>query len=207
MWNSFKSQIKSAVATLNSQHPVGRIMVTGHSLGGAIATLAGLDLRSQYGAKVQMIHFGSPRVGNEAFYNKVKATFGASAFRVTHANDIVPHWPKALSHAGYHHIEKEVWYTSNSAYKECNDSGEDPSCSDSVTGDSIADHLNYLGHSTACNNADSAHLELLELTISPDSLEFYNYFEDIVLACDSTGFVKSVAMKYGQEFLRRESEF
>lgn len=182
-------------------------MVTGHSLGGALATLAALDLRARFGQIVQLIQFGSPRVGNEAFYTKVKQVFGSTDFRVTHANDIVPHWPKALSHSGYHHIEREVWYTSATAYTVCNDSGEDPSCSNSVYGDSIDDHLAYLGQSTSCNNADAAHLEFLASTISSDSLEFYDHFEKIVLDCNVTGFVQNIAKKYGQEFMRRESEF
>ena len=66
-------------------------------------------------------------------------------------NDVVPHYPKSLTDEGYHHIEREVWYyNSNSAgvYKVCDTSGEDPTCSDSVFGDSIDDHLEYLGYST-----------------------------------------------------------
>lgn len=39
--------------------------ITGHSLGGALATLAALDHRRRYpDSKVTMYNFGSPRVGN-----------------------------------------------------------------------------------------------------------------------------------------------
>lgn len=41
------------------------LYVTGHSLGGALATLATLDHRRRYPtANVTMYNFGSPRVGN-----------------------------------------------------------------------------------------------------------------------------------------------
>ena len=56
---------------------------------------------------------------------------------------------------GYHHVAREIWYNSSSdasMYKICNMSGEDPDCADSVIGDVIDDHLQYLGWSTDCNN-------------------------------------------------------
>lgn len=133
--------------------------------------------------------------------------FGGTDFRVVHNHDIVPHWPKALSHKGYHHVEKEVWYTSATGFKVCDDSGEDMSCSNSVTGNSIEDHTAYLGHSTSCNNADAYHLAILEASISKDSLEFYDLFERIVLDCNVTGFVKTYAKSYAQELMNNEQLF
>lgn len=41
------------------------VLFTGHSLGGALATLATLDLKRRHpGTKVTMYNYGSPRVGN-----------------------------------------------------------------------------------------------------------------------------------------------
>lgn len=58
-------------------------------------------------------------MGNEAFFFEIVRLFGTTSYRVTHANDIVPHWPKAVTHAGYHHIAMEVWYQTTSSYKVC----------------------------------------------------------------------------------------
>lgn len=109
-----------------------------------------------------MINFGSPRVGNEAFSTEFNKLFGQSDYRITHAHDIVPHWPKHILSHGYHHVAKEIWYKSTSDYKECDSTGEDTHCSKGVLGYSIDDHLKYLGISTDCNNADKVQLELLK---------------------------------------------
>lgn len=53
------------------------IVTTGHSLGGALATLASYDIRTQLDhppCRMECYTFGAPRVGNYAFaydYNKM----------------------------------------------------------------------------------------------------------------------------------------
>ncbi|KAG0616241.1 hypothetical protein M758_5G101200 [Ceratodon purpureus] len=138
------------------------VMITGHSMGGAMATFCALDLSANYGFKnVEVITFGQPRVGNQAFsvyYNEhVPLTI-----RVTHAHDVVPHLPpyypfsQLVGEKTYHHFATEVWIFRVSIgrlqlefERVCDgsgdDIGEDPSCSRSVAGNSIADHLNYYG--------------------------------------------------------------
>ncbi len=57
--------------------------------------------------------------------------------------DIVPHVPPESF--GFNHVPVEVWYDEPStSFKVCNDSGEDPTCADSVLGDSVQDHLDYM---------------------------------------------------------------
>ena len=49
MWNSFKDETLNHVKYLNGKYSDSKIIVTGHSLGAALATLAGYDLRREYG--------------------------------------------------------------------------------------------------------------------------------------------------------------
>ncbi|KAK6117375.1 hypothetical protein DH2020_048893 [Rehmannia glutinosa] len=86
------------------------IYVTGHSLGGALATLLALELSSSQLAKhgaisVTMYNFGSPRVGNRRFaeiYNeKVK-----DSWRVVNHRDIIPTVPRLM---GYCHVAQPVY--------------------------------------------------------------------------------------------------
>lgn len=140
---------------------MANILVTGHSLGGAIATLAALELRIIYGNSVHLINFGSPRVGNKSFANKVNELFnGDNSFRVTHDNDPVPSVPfKLFWDFGYHHISREVWYSGNEVndYVICDSTGEDSDCHEGwnfvwdLFEQFFEDHLNYLGESVLCD--------------------------------------------------------
>jgi predicted lipase len=85
--------------------------VAGHSLGGAIATLATYEIKKIYpNDDVKTYIFGAPRVGNKAFYLKFKSMTDNNVFRVVHMDDVVPHIPVDFSNDGYHHIQQEVWY-------------------------------------------------------------------------------------------------
>ena len=73
------------------------VWVTGHSLGGAIATIAAVDLREC--CSVQGLYtFGSPRVGNRNFIAQVPP----NAFRFVNYRDLVTHLP--LRFGGYEHV-------------------------------------------------------------------------------------------------------
>jgi hypothetical protein len=63
--------------------------VTGHSLGGAMATLASVRLASE-GYTVRAVYtFGSPRVGDRAFRRKYRLP----NYRFVNDDDLVPHLP------------------------------------------------------------------------------------------------------------------
>ena len=76
-----------------------RIHITGHSLGGALATLCAADIRRTLKLPVTMYNYGSPRVGNKRFeklYNKLVP----DTFRFVNDKDAVPTIPKI----GYFHV-------------------------------------------------------------------------------------------------------
>ncbi|KAI3706200.1 hypothetical protein L6452_23781 [Arctium lappa] len=92
------------------------VYVTGHSLGGALATLLALELSSSQLAKrgtisVTMYNFGSPRVGNKKFaevYNeKVK-----DSWRVVNHRDIIPSIPRLM---GYCHVAHPIYLAAGDA--------------------------------------------------------------------------------------------
>ncbi|XP_059460838.1 probable feruloyl esterase A [Corylus avellana] len=136
------------------------IMVTGHSMGGAMASFCGLDLKVNHEAQdVRVMTFGQPRIGNAVFatyYSKLVP----NTVRVTNEHDIVPHLPPYYTHfpqKTYHHFPREVWLYNiglgSLVYKIekiCDGTGEDPTCSRSVTGNSISDHLVYYGVELMC---------------------------------------------------------
>ncbi|KAL9810774.1 putative triacylglycerol lipase [Arabidopsis thaliana] len=139
------------------------IIVTGHSMGGAMASFCGLDLVVNEGEEnVQVMTFGQPRVGNAAFASYYSLLV-PNTFRITHDRDMVPHLPPYYYHfpqKTYHHFPTEVWVKDFSfsnfvlfgLEKVCDNTGEDPTCSRSVRGNSISDHLRYFGVELKCES-------------------------------------------------------
>ncbi|KAK8703959.1 hypothetical protein V6N13_047597 [Hibiscus sabdariffa] len=144
------------------------IIVTGHSMGGAMASFCALDLTVNHEAKnVQVMTFGQPRIGNAAFASSY-AQLVPNTIRVTNDHDIVPHLPPYYTffpQKTYHHFPREVWLYNlvlgSLVYrveKLCDGSGEDPTCSRSVTGNSIIDHLSYYGVDLMCQDWTSCRI-------------------------------------------------
>jgi len=82
------------VMELLRQAPAGNpLFVTGHSLGGALATLAAVDLAENSDFSAPVVYtFAAPRVGNPVFvaaYNKAVP----QSFRIANKDDIVVHLP------------------------------------------------------------------------------------------------------------------
>jgi hypothetical protein len=83
--------------------------VTGHSLGGALATLAALrcESRASSAGLVRTVHtYGSPRVGDAAFAAAFQRTFRGRSFRTVNNEDIVTQVPPAV---GYEHVGDMVF--------------------------------------------------------------------------------------------------
>ncbi|RPA97725.1 alpha/beta-hydrolase [Choiromyces venosus 120613-1] len=96
--------ILASVNTLRAQYPSYKIAVTGHSLGGALATITATEFR-RLGYTTELYTYGAPRVGNDKFSTFVSQSSGN--FRVTHLNDPVPRLPPVAM--GYYHISPEYW--------------------------------------------------------------------------------------------------
>ncbi|MEO0649688.1 MAG: lipase family protein [Planctomycetota bacterium] len=79
-----------------------RVWVTGHSLGGALASLYA-GMLTENGVRVYGLYtFASPRPGNEAFASALKHEISGPHYRVVNDGDVVPHLPPEpfFSHPG-----------------------------------------------------------------------------------------------------------
>jgi len=134
--------LQKAKAYCNSTLPGGcsQIRFVGHSLGGALATLAAAEqcsnfyngtLKSYYGCYLDT--YSSPRVGNGAFVKQMNSVnWFHGSVRMTHQTDPIPHVPPMFT--DYRHLPGEVWqYVDDPApkFQVCSTSnGEDLQCSD-----------------------------------------------------------------------------
>jgi hypothetical protein len=79
---------------------VHRLVFTGHSLGGAVATLLATVYATVYSVPVDVVTFGSPRVCNGSlarYFNRVVR----NSLRITHDRDPIPRVP----FFGYKHVK------------------------------------------------------------------------------------------------------
>ncbi|ORX93192.1 alpha/beta-hydrolase [Basidiobolus meristosporus CBS 931.73] len=120
-------------------------VVTGHSLGGAVAVFTALDIKRNYAKeggnttalkrlntdRLYLHTYGEPRVGNEKFSQLVSTVLYTKpdrVIRVTSGNDPVPQIP--LEVMMYQHHPHEVWIdTAGNAISCLDREGEDSKCS------------------------------------------------------------------------------
>ena len=93
-WKSIEELVWEKVSNVMlRQGGSGRVIVCGHSLGGAVATLAGMDIfckvENKYKSSFSVITFAAPKVGNLAFKNMYDARIPTS-IRVVTIYDPVP---------------------------------------------------------------------------------------------------------------------
>ncbi|KAK6058270.1 triacylglycerol lipase [Cooperia oncophora] len=147
--NVWSSGLGENFFSLQKQYPQHEIWVTGHSLGGSLASLAASFLvgsRIADPSKVKLVTFGQPRTGDSRFSEMHNSQLEYS-FRVTHWRDIVPHIPMGPL-GGYFHHRQEAFYKNEMKpddFKICNE-GEAAECSDGLWFTaSIDEHTHYFG--------------------------------------------------------------
>lgn len=178
-FNSFVLQngieVVKEMIKLKKEFPDYHIVVTGHSLGGAMALLTGVELRL-LGYDALVVTLAGPKVGNQEFVdfaNKLLQTeksvelinihksferLDVGYVRMIHKHDIVPLLPpsRAYHHGGYE------YYLSNRGAEQTPDSvirrgidyveDSDMSYHDMIpSGFNREDHVNYFFPVTSCN--------------------------------------------------------
>jgi len=141
--NSQRESINRALTSARARLPNAQVVVTGHSLGGAIATLYATYILQTYSISPLLYIFGAPRVGDETFSNffngLVKSNQFKAAYRINNDRDIVPHVPPTFT--GFKHAGTLVFCVAdtrcNVIENQENDNG--------FLHVSIPDHGRYLG--------------------------------------------------------------
>lgn len=117
-WHRIETQIASWMNELPNE--CRRLVLTGHSLGGALAILAGFHLSTTFPVRA-VITFGAPRVGLIRFFNQYSArpsdptkpspSLADVTYRYTHVTDIVSRIPPPIFlyfHVGSEHTVSAI---------------------------------------------------------------------------------------------------
>jgi hypothetical protein len=105
-WESVIGDTYDAIDTAieNLKGETTDIVVCGHSLGGAIATLYAHSIKKHYPHyNVKSVTIGSPRVGNKTFKDNYDLS-DIDTLRVVHNNDLVTHTP----YIGFQHVNYQL---------------------------------------------------------------------------------------------------
>ncbi|KAL7936902.1 triacylglycerol lipase [Trichoderma chlorosporum] len=163
-WKSARESVLPELKALRAKYPSYPIQLIGHSLGGAVACLAALELKVSLGwDDMTVTTFGEPRVGNSQFVRFVDDVFDLDGIidldkrtyrRVTHADDPVPLLPPGefgyKSHGGEIFISKSALSPSEADVQLCIGDA-DPNCSakDDSSMESLLNRLLHFRWSTS----------------------------------------------------------
>ncbi|KAJ1971872.1 hypothetical protein H4R35_005004 [Dimargaris xerosporica] len=153
---SVKAVIKRVIALLEPHvvhHLKHRIVLTGHSLGGAqCVVMASLmaQLQPEWAPRLSVYTFGQPRVGNAAFTIYYQSLNIPTA-RVVNQHDVVPHVPTKTM--GFKHQPFEIWIRPKDGVTVACPASvgkESPHCSSGVPFYklNVMDHSHYWGISS-----------------------------------------------------------
>lgn len=108
-WRGVREGVWNDWLALQTTFTSYKTIVTGHSLGGAIAQLCAAQFKAQYPTlSMSLYTFGSPRVGDSTFATCLEWLFGPENHRATHLNDPIPRLP-ARALGGYVHAGPEYF--------------------------------------------------------------------------------------------------
>lgn len=163
-WLEIRDTLTPLVLHVIKTYPDFRFAITGHSLGGALATIAAgalRDVNDDLRERTELYSFGSPRVGNEmvAYYLSMQSD---RSYRITNRKDAVPRLPPWI--LGYHHTYPEYYITHHAKNPSPEDfeyirghfDGGNTQSGDLVFG-YRHHHLYFMNDISACSNKEKDH--------------------------------------------------
>lgn len=99
--------VRDQIHNYIEKNPVSSVVATGHSLGGALATLCAVDIQYNFADKVaiEAYTYGAPKVGNDGFRESYDQRV-PNSYRVVHGMDLVPELPRWWQ--GYRAVDQEI---------------------------------------------------------------------------------------------------
>lgn len=113
-WLDIRDSITPQFLHVIKDHPDFRLAITGHSLGGVVATLAAAALRDvndDLRKRIELYSFGAPHVGNQVVADYLTMQSDRS-YRITNRADAIPRLPPQLF--GYQHTYPEYFISHHS---------------------------------------------------------------------------------------------
>ena len=108
-YNSIKDKLLCDIENYIINHEFPEIIVTGHSLGSGIATIAAFHYCYQYNFPIKCVTFGSPRVGNQLFVDLFNKRIHTS-IRYVNEDDPVTMVPLPIR---FRHVNNCRWLHKN----------------------------------------------------------------------------------------------
>lgn len=154
------SDVYTAILKADEAYPNNKLVFTGHSLGGAMATVMGVWTREHGFPTADIWTYGAPRVGNVAWAKFVNSQPGITR-RMTHLNDPVPRLPPSFWPFKYAHGGTEFWLGPKGSFDTINYNSSDVRICDGIESKAcnsgaklfpfnVKAHHNYLGIIDKC---------------------------------------------------------
>ena len=102
-FDSEYDRFRDTMLEIINENKPSKIILSGHSLGSALATLSALDLSMNYGYDVSLVSMGGPRVGNKE-YRELMDNYVKDNYRIYIPQDPIINIPGSLKdyeHSGF----------------------------------------------------------------------------------------------------------